>query len=204
MYKVFIDNIEVRFVQRSKKKQKKGVKLLELADFNSNKEFFRMLLDYQEGDCVLVNCLDLDADFKRVFKSYSKISAAGGVVQRKKSILVIERLGKWDLPKGKIEKGELPQVAGYREIEEECGIEGHVLFDVIGETYHTYTFKNRKVLKRNYWYYFLYSGPKALTYQVEEDITDAKWVKKRELKEIKQNTYASIHTVLKMWERKFG
>jgi len=204
MYKVFIDNVEVRFVQQSKKTQKKNAVFFEMTDFKSNSDFFRMLLDYKEGDLIFVNCLDVASDFKRVFRSYTKIGAAGGIVQRKKSILVIHRLGKWDLPKGKIEKGESPEVAGYREIEEECGIEGHVLTDVIGETYHTYTFKNKRVLKRNYWYYFLYSGPKELTCQVEEDITDAQWVKKDDLKKIKRNTYASIKAVLKMWEKKFG
>ena len=144
MYKVFIDNVEVRFVQQSKKTQKKNAVFFEMTDFKSNSDFFRMLLDYKEGDLIFVNCLDVASDFKRVFRSYTKIGAAGGIVQRKKSILVIHRLGKWDLPKGKIEKGESPEVAGYREIEEECGIEGHALTDVIGETYHTYTFKNKK------------------------------------------------------------
>ncbi len=204
MYKVFIDNVEVRFVQQSEKKKGKGIVFLELSDFESNSDFFRMLLDYKEANLVVINCANVEADFKRVFRSYTKISTAGGVVRRKKSILVIKRLGKWDLPKGKIEKGELPQIAGYREIEEECGIQGHVLFDIIGETYHTYTFQNKKVLKRNYWYYFLYSGPKELTAQTEEDITDAKWVKKEDLKKIKRNTYGSIKAVLKMWEKKFG
>jgi len=204
MYKVFIDNTEIRFVQQNKKKSKKGFLILELADFSSNKAFFAHLKLANPKKKIIVKCSDVDKDFKNVFKSYSKISAAGGVVERKKSLLVIERLGKWDLPKGKIERNELPPVAAYREIEEECGISGHVLYDVIGETYHTYTFKNKKVLKRNYWYYFLYSGPKELTFQVEEDITGAKWVKNSDLKEIKRNTYASINAVLKLWDKKFG
>jgi 8-oxo-dGTP pyrophosphatase MutT (NUDIX family) len=204
MYKVFIDNTEIRFVQQNKKKVKKGFKVLELADFNSNKAFFARLKELNAEKRIIVKCSDVDNDFERVFKSYAKISAAGGIVERKKSILIIKRLGKWDLPKGKIEKDEIPQVAAYREIEEECGISGHVLYESIGETYHTYTHKSKKVLKRNYWYYFLYSGPKKLTVQVEEDITDAKWLKKSDLKEIKQNTYASINAVLKSWEKKFG
>lgn len=204
MYKVFIDNVEVRFVQKSKKKLKKGILFLELADFNSNKDFFQRVSACKEGDRIIVNCKSVEEDFKKVFRSYTKISAAGGIVQRKKAILIIERLGKWDLPKGKIEKGELPQLAAYREIEEECGIQGHMLFDAICETYHTYSFKNKKILKRNYWYYFLYSGPKELTAQSEEDITKAEWMKKAQLKDVGKNTYASINAVLKSWNKKFG
>nr|MBS0038250.1 hypothetical protein [Saprospiraceae bacterium] len=47
---------------------------------------------------------DLKTDFKSLFK---KIHAAGGVVKNPKNeVLFIFRKGHWDLPKGKIEKGE--------------------------------------------------------------------------------------------------
>ena len=204
MYKVFIENTEVRFLEANKKKVKKGLRVLELKDFKSVKSFFEAIETYNFEKKIIVRCESLHTDFERVFKIYKKISAAGGIVQRNKKILVIERLGKWDLPKGKIEKGEIPEVAAYREIEEECGITGHVLFEKISETYHTYVYNDKKVLKRNYWYYFLYSGSKKLIVQTEEDITDAKWLGLKELTEVKKNTYASIASVLKSWTKKFG
>jgi 8-oxo-dGTP pyrophosphatase MutT (NUDIX family) len=38
---------------------------------------------------------------------YSLVEAAGGVVvNQQKEVLWMFRLGKWDLPKGKLEKGE--------------------------------------------------------------------------------------------------
>ena len=38
---------------------------------------------------------------------FKVVEAAGGVVSNKNGeILFIRRMGKWDLPKGKIEKGE--------------------------------------------------------------------------------------------------
>lgn len=204
MYKVFRDNKEIRFVSLPIKKSVKGFVTVYLSDFASTKEFFIYIDSLDKGSRVRVACEDVETAFKKVFYRFTKISAAGGIVQRKKSILVIHRLGKWDLPKGKIEKGEIPELAAYREIEEECGVHGHVLFEKIGETYHTYSMGDKHVLKRNYWFYFLYRGEKKLVAQTEEDITEAVWMKKDDLSKLKSNTYPSILAVLKSWQKKFG
>ena len=204
MYKVFIDNKEVRFVELSLKKEKKRFESLLFPELGGSKAFFQKVNSLEKGKVLLVRCADPKADFKKLFKSYKKISAAGGIVERKKSILAIYRLDKWDLPKGKIEKNEDPQTAAYREIEEECGISGHILSDKICETYHTYEWGGKKVLKRNYWFRFTYDGPKVLIPQVEEDISEATWMKKSNLSTFENNTYASILSVLKSWKKKFG
>ena len=61
------------------------------------------------------------------------IEAAGRIVNNNRSeLLIIERLGKNDLPKGKVEKGERIEDAAKREIEEECGycVEPESLFKI--------------------------------------------------------------------------
>jgi 8-oxo-dGTP pyrophosphatase MutT (NUDIX family) len=40
---------------------------------------------------------------------------------------MILRLGKWDLPKGKMEKNEEPMICAIREVEEECGIKAKII-----------------------------------------------------------------------------
>ena len=56
-------------------------------------------------------------------KSITLIEAAGGlVINRKGEYLFIYRNDKWDLPKGKLEKGERKRQGAVREVEEECGI----------------------------------------------------------------------------------
>ena len=204
MYKVFIDNKEVRFVELSLKKEKKRFESILFPELKGAKSFLQKVNSLEKGKVLLVRCADPKADFKKLFKSYKKISAAGGIVERKNSILAIYRLGKWDLPKGKIEKEEDPQTAAYREIEEECGISGHLLRDKICETYHTYEFGGKKVLKRNYWFRFTYDGPKVLIPQTEEDISEATWMKRSRLSTFENDTYASILSVLKSWRKKFG
>ena len=51
------------------------------------------------------------------------IQAAGGLVNNEKDeILMIFRRGKWDLPKGKLDKGETLEECAVREVEEETGL----------------------------------------------------------------------------------
>lgn len=204
MYKVFIDNKEVRFVELALKKEKRRFESVLFPELGSAKSFLQRVGKLSKGKVLLVLCADPKKDFKKMFKSYQKISAAGGVVERKDSILAIYRLKKWDLPKGKIEKNEDPEAAAYREIEEECGISGHILVNKICETYHTYELGGKKVLKRNYWFRFTYNGPKVLIPQTEEDISEATWMKRSNLSTFENNTYASILSVLKSWKKKFG
>lgn len=204
MYKVFIDNKELVFVESWLKKSKKRTLVVRFDDFEKTKDILNLRSELAESKRLVVVCEDLDAQFSRTFHKFKKISAAGGVVRRKSSILAIHRLGKWDLPKGKIEKGEDPETAAYREIEEECGISGMHIISRITETYHTYEMNGSKFLKRNYWFYFIYKGDKKLIPQTEEDISVAKWVKINGLKEFESDSYASILEVLKQWRKKFG
>src|SRR5690606_38316271 len=61
--------------------------------------------------------------FKELIKQVKFVKAAGGLVDNElNEFLFIKRLGKWDLPKGKLEEGEKMKETALREVEEECGI----------------------------------------------------------------------------------
>jgi 8-oxo-dGTP diphosphatase len=54
------------------------------------------------------------------------------IVRRARSILLVRELhgryeGRWGLPKGYVDEGELPRNAALRELKEECGVDGTVL-----------------------------------------------------------------------------
>jgi 8-oxo-dGTP pyrophosphatase MutT (NUDIX family) len=140
---------------------------------------------------------DLDELKKAFFKNFTLIEAAGGIVQNdKKELLFIERLGKWDLPKGKIEKGEKEEESALREVIEETGVTGLHLKKKIGETYHVYDQFGKHFLKISHWYHMTCSSKQELVPQTEEQITDIKWVKTIDIKEPIKNTYPSIKNIL--------
>ena len=129
-------------------------------------------------------------------KSYFKlVNAAGGlVINPNKEILLIKRLGKWDLPKGKLEKGESKQEGAIREVEEECGISNLRILKSLKKTYHVYNLKESWVLKTCYWYWMAYKGNEILKPQLEEDITEVKWENFKNAIEL--DTYPTIKDVL--------
>lgn len=141
---------------------------------------------------------DLEQLKKVFFKNFTVIEAAGGIVQNtKKELLFIYRLDKWDLPKGKMEKGEKPDECALREVEEETGVTHLSLKKKIGETYHTYDDFGKHILKITHWYYMTCPAAQKLVPQTEEDITATQWVSTRDIKEPVANTYPSIKDILK-------
>jgi len=145
---------------------------------------------------------ELWTDFRNYFKN---IEAAGGVViNPEDKILFIHRLGKWDLPKGKIEKGESRQVAAVREVEEECGIFNLELKDFINSTYHIYTERDgKKILKTTYWFEMFYSGNEMPKPQIEEGINEVGWKNEEEIEsQILPSTFQNIKLILNDFKNK--
>lgn len=131
------------------------------------------------------------------FSEYKFIEAAGGIVKNENLFLFIKRNGFWDIPKGKIEKNETPEYAAIREIQEECGLTGQLsISNKLIETYHTYNFKNKSVLKRTHWYCLEYIGDNSTKPQLEEGITEIQWLPQNQFSTIESNTYPSILDVL--------
>ena len=140
---------------------------------------------------------DIEKVFKSILQKFEVIKAAGGVVKNADGeYLFIHRLGKWDLPKGKVENSEKMKDAAVREVEEECGINIDYLGPKLQSTYHTYIFRGKLVFKQTNWYEMAVNKSPKLTPQLEEDITDARWVKKKNIDMILQNTYPLITQII--------
>jgi 8-oxo-dGTP pyrophosphatase MutT (NUDIX family) len=137
-------------------------------------------------------------DLKKIFfKQFKYIQAAGGVVlNTKNELLLIFRKGKWDLPKGKLDKSETLEECALREVEEETGLKGIKLGKYLTTTYHTYTEFGKHFLKESHWYKMKYSGKETPVPQVEEQITEVKWVPLADLEKYMENTYGTILEVL--------
>ncbi len=150
--------------------------------------------DFHAG---IIKADDFTALQKSFFKHFKIIQAAGGIVQNdKKDILFIFRRGKWDLPKGKMEKGENEAACAEREVKEETGASNLKLKKKVGETYHTYDEFGKHILKISHWFYFISNDKQNLKPQTEEDITETKWIKTKDIKEPMANTYENIKDIM--------
>lgn len=150
--------------------------------------------DFHAGIIIHRNFEKLKKDF---FKHFSLIEAAGGIVQNvNKELLFIFRRGKWDLPKGKMEKYESPETCAHREIKEETGVNKLTLKHKIGDTFHVYQEFGKHYLKMSHWYYFICSGKQLLRPQQEEDIMEAKWISTKDIKKPLSNTYSIIKDII--------
>lgn len=133
-----------------------------------------------------------------------KIIAAGGLVTNDKNeLLMIFRRGKWDLPKGKLDKGETIESCAVREVEEETGINNITLGELIDITYHDYfdLWVKEDVTKETHWYAMKIKGSQTLVAQIEEDITDIQWVNDTDLNECLSNSYPTIVAIITKWKK---
>jgi len=136
------------------------------------------------------------ADIEEKIKgSFKVIKAAGGVVVKDGKWLFMFRRKKWDLPKGKLDKGENSKTAALREIEEETGVKG-LIRDKICTTWHTYTLNNNRILKRTKWYLLDCVDDSTMQPQAEEQIEKLDWYTQAEAKSILINSYSSIRYVI--------
>jgi ADP-ribose pyrophosphatase YjhB (NUDIX family) len=140
--------------------------------------------------------------FENLFRpAFEVIQAAGGVVKRENTILFIFRNNKWDLPKGKIDRGEMAKEASVREVEEECGITGHEIIKEIPSTFHIYQSpytdtKGEWILKETFWFEMNYFGGENGHPQLAENISEVKWMKQNELRSVLENTYENLKQMI--------
>ncbi len=133
-------------------------------------------------------------------KKFKVIHAAGGVVDKGGKILLIYRKGRWDIPKGKLEKKEKKRNCAAREVEEETGVKVKIE-QKINATWHTYTANKKYVLKKTHWYVMKCLDDSGLAPQAEEGIDEVKWMNLAELRAALYNSYRSIRVVIQEYHR---
>lgn len=160
-------------------------------------KLFKRCKANQSAAIYFAQIADPQAYFSLIKKNFKIIKAAGGLVKNGAGdYLFIYRLGKWDLPKGKVDPGESMKKAAVREVEEECGITVDYLGPKLATTYHMYQLKGEIVLKKTNWYEMGVNKVPKLKPQHEEDITEAVWLPKTKFGKVRKNTYPSIAEVL--------
>ena len=122
------------------------------------------------------------------------VRAAGGLIRKKDKFLMIYRMKKWDLPKGKKDRKEKYKETAVREVGEECNVSVKI-GKKICTTWHTYTMNKNSMLKKTRWYVMDIVDDSKMKPAVEEDIEELKWMNPKEVYHALQHSYKSIHYV---------
>ncbi len=131
------------------------------------------------------------------------VSAAGGIVfkytdqKAEPEVLMILRNGVWDLPKGKLEKGERIEMCAVREVAEEVGSGIPAIVKKLGTTYHEYSEKQTLMGKTTHWYSMIFTQKENLHPQLEEGIEKIEWVEISGAKE--RAGYDNLKQILKKY-----
>ena len=201
-YKIYINKIVVFLVQH-KEVFHPGKNKDAIIFFCSKEDEIEKIITAVEIGSITKNLFLVATDIewlrKTFFSAFKIINAGGCLVQNAKGeYLMMFRKGKWDLPKGKIEKGEDIKAGAIREVEEETGVNHLEINFKLGKTFHTYKLRDKWVLKRTHWFAMRTDFDGEFVPQAEEGIEKVVWVKKSLVKEHLRNSYSSIREVFKM------
>ncbi len=204
MYKVFLNERVIIIGAPSKiDHEGKAVFFGESSTEDDVKKWFNVFLKNDLKTVTLQH--NQPKEFFKLFQTAFKLlPAAGGVVKSADKFLFIFRNEKWDLPKGKIEKGETAEFAALREVEEECGISGHSVVKQLPSTYHIYKslykkWKGSWILKETFWFEMQYSGENQGTPETREGISEIRWFPKSEMNEVLTNTYENLKPLIQLY-----
>jgi 8-oxo-dGTP pyrophosphatase MutT (NUDIX family) len=140
---------------------------------------------------------NIDEAWKIFQKQFDVIEAAGGIVENdKKQHLFIYRNGIWDLPKGKMEKGESIEETAIREVQEECGIQNIKIDRFLLKTYHLFTENRKKRLKITHWFKMTELEKSELIPQTEEGIEKVEWIDINKHTDFLKNSYENIKMLI--------
>lgn len=201
MYSVFIYDKIIYFSKNYKQPVENALML--------KKDFIPgdvMMADFQEflhntaaRSMVFTTQMNVHKIFRKFRESFIRINAAGGVVENPQGhFLMIFKYDKWDFPKGKVDAGETIPSAAVREVTEETGIRHPVITGKLPAVYHMYLSEQGWMLKKTSWFRMSVPEVSQPIPETQEDIQQAKWLSREDLKEIYDKTYISLQPIVKI------
>ncbi len=175
--------------------------VLRVNDLREVRPAVRQFAQRPELAGLLLHAADPGPVWKEFKGGHRFVQAAGGAVTDEHGrLLAIHRLGRWDLPKGKVDKGEAIPDAAVREVMEECGLRHVDLQAPLCATWHTYERNGEQHLKRTDWFLMRASSKEELVPQSEEDIGEVRWLDAAGVERLRAETYPSLLSVVEAWE----
>ena len=198
MYKVFVNDKPLFLTNEIAKETDFQLFLLESIDIEQlivkmfNNKIQKAYLYYPDEKEIL----------KKVKEKIPVCKAGGGLVYNKKGeVLFIFRGGKWDLPKGGIEKGEGIEATAMREVTEETGVDKLKITKKLQKTYNVFKRNGVYKLKITHWFEMQTDFEGTPQGQLEEGIEKVAWMNPEQIKEALKNSYENIKLLFE--EEKF-
>lgn len=189
MYKVFVNDIPIILsTERDLGEKYISFPLKEV-------KLKRIIKKINKGKLLYVNLYHDKKEklLKHLFKKLPVVTAGGGMVLNPKNeVLFIYRNGRWDLPKGKVEKNESIETGAIREVEEETGVKNLKISKFLQTTYHIFQRKGRYRLKVTYWYEMTTDYDGELIPEEKEGIKKVKWKNMEKAQKALKKSYANI------------
>ena len=189
MYKVFVNDRPLFLTNQISKETDFQLFLLESVDIE------QLIIKMFQNKIQKAYLYDPDEkEILKRFKAKIPVSKAGGglVYNKKGEVLFIFRNGKWDLPKGGIEKGEEIDYTALREVEEETGVNKLIIQRKLQKTYHVFKRNGVYKLKVTHWFEMTSDFEGTPKGQLEEGIEKAEWKNPEQIKEVLKNSYENI------------
>lgn len=201
MYKIYYLRHTFRFLEMTEESSLKDF------DFVLSESDLEDITSIIEGlkRAVRPMSIVLLGDPKKMYKKFKKevppVSAGGGIVLNENGhLLMIKRLGLWDLPKGKLDNGETIEECAIREVEEECNIFGLSSQGKYGNTRHIFKRKGKYSLKVSTWFEMTATEIDKAKPQESENIESVKWFNPGKLDLDDIDTYPAIRDLLISWK----
>ncbi|MEM0543551.1 NUDIX domain-containing protein [Flavobacterium sp. j3] len=189
MYKVFVNDKPLFLTNEIAKETDFQLFLLESVDIEQiiikifQNKIQKAYLYYPDEKAIL----------KKVKAKIPVCKAGGGLVYNQNGdVLFIFRNGKWDLPKGGIEKGESIAETALREVEEETGVSNLVLSHKLQKTYHIFKRNGKYKLKVTHWFEMHTNFEGNPIGQANEGIEKVAWLNPEQVKDALKNSYENI------------
>ncbi len=189
MYKVFVNDVPIILsTEKDLGEKYVSIPLKEV-------KLKRIIKKINKGKLLYVNLYHQKKEklLKHLFKKLPVVTAGGGfVLNQKDEVLFIFRNGRWDLPKGKVEKRESIETGAIREVEEETGVKNLEISKFLQTTYHVFQRKGRYRLKVTYWYEMRTDYDGDLVPEESEGIEKVKWKSMEKAQKALKKSYANI------------
>lgn len=199
MYKVFINQKPVVFasIDQFDTQFINNRCVLFLAKNQIPKSIFNKILDPKQ-QIAFVICKNLKSTFSSFKKQFKLVKAGGGLVfNPQNNLLFIYRKGFWDLPKGKLDRGETIKNCAIREVKEECGLKQLQCKNLLTHTYHVYSEKGKIILKETTWFLMHVNKKQKLVPQTDEGIQKIDFFSKKQFTtKLSKKTYPLIKDLI--------